>query len=264
MHPSVRVLPALFLGTIASVAAPPAADPLAEIEAQTESVIQLRTEAVRLEAAWQTDRELLASTIAALEDRAMRAEEDRESVLAATAKDREEIDELAAKANAAADAQQTFEAQLVAAGERLVAMRASLPPRLADALEVSLRSLADRELGPGERMQLTVSVLNRCAQFDRMVSFGEEVLAIEPGGEPQMVEVIYWGLSHGYALDRAGGRAWLGAPGPDGWRWASNPELLGPTLRLIAIYTDKRDPEFVVTPARLVENNATPAAAATP
>ena len=253
MHVCLCSAASLLLGLAlpAPLFAAPAADPLAEVEIQTESVIQLRAEAVRLDAAWQTDRELLASTIAALEDRAARAEEDRDSVLAATAKDREEIAELEAKATAAATAQTDFEAKLAALGQRLVAMRASLPPRLADALDVSLRSLANPELGPGERMQLTVSVLNRCAQFNRMVSFGEEVLAIEPGSEPRIVEVIYWGLSHGYALDRAGERAWFGSPTPEGWRWESRPDLVAPTARLIAIYTDKRDPEYVVAPARL-------------
>jgi len=227
-------------------------------------VIELRAEAVRLEAEWQTDRELLKSTIGALEDRAARAAEDLEAVQAATAKDREEIADLVAKNGEATENQTALEARLGAAGARLQQMRASFPPRLSDALDVSMRSLAGSELGPGERMQLTVSVLNRCAQFDRMIHHGDEILVIEPGAEPRMFEVLYWGLSHGYALDRAAGRAWYGAPGTQGWRWESRPELLEPTLTLLAIYTDQRDPEFVVAPARVVDLPASAANASAP
>ena len=247
---------ALSLLTHLAVHAAPAPDPLEAIESQTGSVIELRAETVRLESAWQTDRELLESTIAALEDRTTRAEEDLVAARAATAKEREEIDDLEARTRAATENQKTLESRLAESGTRLLQLRASLPPRLSDALDVSFRSLAGSDLGPGERLQLTVSVLNRCAQFNRMVSFGEEILVMEPGAEPRMFEVIYWGLSHGYALDRAAGQAWYGAPASEGWRWESRPELLAPTLDLIAIYTDKRDPEFVVAPARLVDRPA--------
>jgi len=263
---SPRFLPttcalALAISIMSHGRAAPPADPLEAAEARTSEVIALRHEAVRLEASWETDRELLRSTIAALEDRASRAAEDLEAARAATAKDREEIDDLATKVRVANDNQAALEARLAAAGERLLRMRPSLPPRLSDALDVSFRSLAGTDLGPGERMQLTVSVLNRCAQFNRAVNFGEEILAIQPGAEPRMFEVVYWGLSHGYALDRAAGQAWYGAPTGSGWRWESRPELLAPTLDLIAIHTDKRDPEFVIAPARIA---ATPAPASTP
>jgi hypothetical protein len=62
-------------------------------------------------------------------------------------------------------------------------------------------------------MQLAMTVLNRCALFNRTVTCGDEVLTISGEQGAKSLEVIYWGLSHAYALDRAAGKAWYGAPG---------------------------------------------------
>ena len=143
------------------------------------------------------------------------------------------------------------EERLTAVGKQLLALRAKLPPRLVSALELSFKSLEEGDLSPGERMQLTMSVLNRCAQFNGSVNCGEEVLTLD--GEPgaKAVETIYWGLSHGYALDRASGKAWLGTPGAERWSWAPASDAVEPLGRLIAIYNDQLDPELVAVPARL-------------
>jgi hypothetical protein len=100
-------------------------------------------------------------------------------------------------------------------------------------------------------MQMVMTILNRCAQFNRTVTCDEEVLTIagEPGSKS--LAVIYWGLSHGYALDRAAGKAWLGAPGPGGWQWTPAPEAARQVAALIAVHNDKAEPEFVAVPAQL-------------
>ena len=100
-------------------------------------------------------------------------------------------------------------------------------------------------------MQLTMTVLNRCTQFNRSINFEEELL--NPGGDKnaQLLEVIYWGLSHGYALDRAKGGAWFGSPGAAGWQWEPVTDGAKPVAELIAIYQSKGEPVFVEVPARL-------------
>jgi hypothetical protein len=132
-------------------------------------------------------------------------------------------------------------------------MRASFPPRLSEALELPYRSLASPSLGDSERMQLVMTVLGRCEAFDRTITSGDEVLTIDSGEGMRSLEVIYWGLSHGYALDKSAGKVWYGSPGPVGWRWEAAPAALGAVERLIAIYNDKTDPDLVVVPAVLVQ-----------
>jgi Protein of unknown function (DUF3450) len=224
-------------------------DPLQPAEKAAGEWIKTRLETVRLENSWQSERPLLESTVNGLKERARELEERRDHVKAKTARDRDELEAMQAKNKAAADDMQVVEGRLQALGRKLAELRPSLPPRLSEALELSFRSLAGSGLSTGERMQLTMNVLNRCAQFNRMVTCGEEVLDIEGEQGPRSLEVIYWGLSRAYALDRAAGKAWYGSPGPQGWRWEPRPDATRPVTELIAIYNDKADPDFVAVPA---------------
>jgi len=94
-----------------------------------------------------------------------------------------------------------------------------------------------------------MNVLNRCAQFNRSINVGEDVLALDGTSSTKSFEVIYWGLSYGYAVDRTAGKAWLGTSRDGGWRWEPKPEAFQNVLRLIDIAADKADPDFVVVPA---------------
>jgi hypothetical protein len=105
-------------------------------------------------------------------------------------------------------------------------------------------------------MQLAMTILNRCSLFNRSVTCGDEVLTIDGEQGAKSLEVIYWGLSHGYALDRAAKRAWYGAPGPRGWQWEPSPDAVRPVEKLIAVYNDKADPDFVHVPAVLGQPQA--------
>jgi hypothetical protein len=229
----------------------PAADPIEEVGKTASEWVKTRAETVRLEKDWEQDRVLLESTLTALKERVDRLKEKRDHLLAATADERAEQASLNAKLT---DAKQTLvstEQRLLALADKVQALRPKLPPRLAEALEMSYRSLAGKELSPGERMQLVMTVLNRCAQFNMDITHGEEVLSLP--GEPaaKSVEVIYWGLSHGYALDRAGAKAWLGAPGPEGWRWEPLTGAAPAVAELLAVRRDEADPRLINVPAKL-------------
>lgn len=225
-----------------------AASPLA-VERSASEWVKMRAETVRLQSEWEAERALLASTVEATKERAERLESERENYRAKTAESLNELTLLTEKREAA-DADLAFaEQRLAALSARLLELRPKLPPRLADALEFSFRTLAEPDAGPGDRMQLVVGVLNRCAQFNASVTCGEEVLQL--GGEGRAVDVIYWGLSHGYAVDRHSGRAWFGSPVGERWTWMEKPEAMAAAATLIAIYRDQQDPELVAIPAQL-------------
>lgn len=230
------------------------ADSLDQVDQLARDWVKLRVETTQIDTAWRSERELLESTLAALKERATLLEEKRDLARAKTAQGREELEALRAKHQAAAGDLRACEARAKALTEQLVALRPSLPPRLSDALEMSYRSLAAPELPFGERMQLAMNVLNRCAQFNRVVTAGEDVLTLE--GEPtaKSLDVIYWGLSRGYAIDRAARKAWLGGPGAGGWRWEPTPEAYERVVRLLAMARDQADPGFVVVPAQVAKS----------
>lgn len=213
--------------------------------------VKIRAETVRLQTEWSTQQQLLASMVNGLEERAQTLEAKRDYLQAKTAKDREERANLETANKASADAMAGLDAQLKTMDAHLLQLRPALPPRLAEALSLPYQSLSGRELPVGERMQLTLTILNRCTQFNRTITCSEEVL--NPGGEgkAQLLDVIYWGLSHGYALDRATGNTWFGSPGPEGWKWEPLPDSMKRVTQLFAIYRSKQEPDFTAIPARL-------------
>ena len=223
--------------------------------------IKARLETSRLETEWRTDRQLLESTVNTLTDRAQTLESKRDYLQARTAKDREELSVLAATEKSALADVKEMEERARALSTRLLKLRASLPPRLSAALEMSYRSLSAASLAVGERIQLNSTVLNRCAQFNRTITCEEELLDLERGSPPRLVEVLYWGLGQAYAMDHTNSRTWRGKPGSEGWTWDPLSGPAEPIAALIAIYRDKAVPDFVTLPAQ-IRNGSSPAPSA--
>ena len=245
--------PLLFAAGICAAAD---VDTLGPAEKAASEWIKTRVETARIESEWRSEKPLLESTINGLKERADSLEEKRDHLNANTAKDREELEAMAAKNSAAAEDLKATDARLQALVAKLSDLRPMLPPRLSEALELSYRSLANPSLGVGERMQIAMTVLNRCALFNHTVTCGEEVLTMEGSPGPKSLEVIYWGLGHGYALDRAEGKVWYGQPGSKRWQWDPLADSVGPVTSLMAVYNDKADPDFVPVPALLGKTSA--------
>jgi hypothetical protein len=240
----------MFLaGVSASWAAAP--DPVASVERLAGDWVKVRAEIARLEQDRQWERGILESTVHALEERAAQLEDVRDNLKAKTAKDLEEFETTEIKNRALMDQLATAEGRLKKLDADLLALRPSLPPRLSLGLEMAFRSLQNAELTPGERMQHTMTVLNRCAQFNRTISCGEETITLPGSDAMKSLEVIYWGTSHGYALDRPAGKVWLGRPASGGWTWEEQPGAAPGVARLIDIYHDKYEPDFVSVPVAL-------------
>ena len=220
------------------------------VEKSATEWVKIRLETVRLETEWASDQVLLKSTINALKERAQLMEEKRGELKAKTAEERAELDTLLAKQKASATEAELVEKRLKDLSAQLLALRPTLPPRLSDALEMSFRSLAETELSVGERMQFAMTVLNRCAQFNRSINLGSEVLTLDGESGAKSLDVIYWGLSHAYALDSAAGKAWFGSPGVERWQWEPMPEPER-VAKLMAIHNDKADPAFVSVRAQV-------------
>jgi hypothetical protein len=237
---------ALCLGASLARGAP--ADPVDALTKLSLDWVKLRSEATRTETAWASQRELLDSTVDALEARARELELKRDTLKAKTAKERSELDNLEIENQRLTSQFGRLEKELLAIGERLVKLRPRLPAKLSEALALPLLSLAEPDLPSGERVAHTITVLNRCAQFNRTVTFGEEILALPGEEKPKLLQTVYWGLSHGYAYDRGGSKAWIGSPGPDVWTWTACPDESS-VRDLIASFAENAEPTFVAVPA---------------
>lgn len=228
-------------------------DPLAPLGKVATEWVKTRDQTVKEQMEWASQRELLQTTVAALQERAQALEDQRDLLKARTARNRAE---LAAMEQENADCRQRLRASednLARVDAALVALRPQMPPRLASALTVAYQSLGDAKLGPSERMQVTIAFLTRCEQFDHTVTVGEEVLALQGEAQPRLVDSIYWGLSHGYAYERSSGRAWLGRPTAGGWQWEACPQAAGAVRTMLAASRDQAEPQFVEVAAQLGE-----------
>lgn len=223
---------------------------------------KIRAENSRLDNDWRLERELLDTTELALTER-IRTLEQRRSLLESEASVRERKTAEIGTKHAEAEAMLAeADGRIAALSEKLIALRPWLPPRLSSALEFSYRSLQDPKLSPGERVQVIVSLLNRGQQFNRSITYSEEVLSGDAVDRNQLLEVVYWGLGQAFAFDRSSGTAYRGAPGAEGWTWEKRPDVAAATARLIAVYKDQADPQFTVVPASIAEIAAPAARAA--
>lgn len=230
-----------------------AAETLDSVQKAAIKVTEIRTETARLETEWDWQKDLMESTIEALNKRAETLKAERDLLKASTAASRNETAEIQISYDAASDRFAAVEEFLKKLTARLVALRHSLPPRLSEALDLPYISLQDPSMTAGERMQFAATIINRCAQFNKTITYGEEPLAIEGLDESRLVEVLYWGLSHAYALDRAGNRGYLGTPGDSGWAWTEKPGLGDSVASLIAVYRDEGQPDFIEVPTRITD-----------
>lgn len=233
--------------------------PAADIETVQQSAIEwsrVRGETTRLESDWQWQQQILAATNATLAQRIRTLEAHRDELAAKSKGDLSELDDLAAKNAAAAAALASGEQHLKRVTSQLLQLRASLPPRLSQALELPYRSLASATVTPSERMLYITTILNRCAQFNKAITYGDEAVSLTGDGERKLLNVIYWGLGQAYALDRVAGKAYVGRPGASGWMWEEHPEAVKPLTRVIAINQEKADPDFVELPGTLAHVSA--------
>lgn len=227
-----------------------AADSIDTVEKSAVDWARIRAETVRLQADEASERELLQSTVGALKERVRILEERRDSLRTKADPDPRGAD-LPAKIDAGRASLESADGRLKRLSQSLVELRPWLPPRLSKALDLPFRTLANPLLTTGERMQYVSAVLNRCAQFNQSLEGGDEVLT--PGGEtePRVMEVVYLGVAEAYALDHVSGMAYVGFPGGQGWVWEAHPELVGAVSRVVAVFKDRADPDFVELPASL-------------
>lgn len=251
-RPSIGLLVAtLFCGRAIAAASAEAVLPVDSVRQAVTEWAKIRAETVRLETNWDSERELLNSTVKAQREQAQALASQKKNLEAKTAGERDSLATLTAQNAAAEAALKDATNRLREIGAEVVALRPRLPPRLSEALELPYRSLANPALTPGERMQFVTTILNRCAQFNQTITFGDEPLTLPGETDRRMLEVIYWGASHAYALDRADGKAYFGSPGAKGWTWELAPGAEKSVAQLISIYRDQSDPQFVEVPAQI-------------
>lgn len=247
----VRLLPVFCL--VVTPALPETAPHrVAAAQALVTQWAKIRHEQVRMESEWEGEKALLASTQAAMESRRQTLEDQKRTLLARARVRDGSQNELVAQNRAAEAGLKRAEQELAEIADALQRLRPRLPPRLSRGLEMAFRSLAAADLPAAERSQHVAAILKRCELFDQVVTWGEEPWAEQGGGE-KLIEVVYWGLSCAYGLDRPAGKAYVGRPDAERWIWQETPDIAPAVAELVAQARDQTDPAFVALPARIAQ-----------
>lgn len=129
---------------------------------------------------------------------------------------------------------------------RLIRLAAQFPQPLQLETQGELADLAAFQPvdEPRDALLSMLSVIDKAEQFNRRFTRSTEV---HEGSE---VQVLYLGLAQAYYLDR-GDKAGIGRPGPEGWRWKSDPDIRNALQAAFDILDKKRAPAVVTLPLTL-------------
>ncbi len=129
---------------------------------------------------------------------------------------------------------------------RTLALAKRFPEPLAKETETERVTLEAWRPGdePREALQSILGIIGKAEQFNRRLTRAKEV---RDGRE---AEVIYLGLARAFYADRSG-RAGVGEPSADGWKWQARPEIHGEVRKAIATLDKRRPPALVELPVQV-------------
>ena len=184
------------------------------------------------------EKELLENEIAAAREKQTSAEKERAHLL----RDEKEMKEAL---SACLPAISRAEAEL----KRLAAL---VPSKLGGALKKGLDRLASSSQAVSRRLRIIVGLYKEIERLENQVHLVRETLEVERGVFREM-DVIYLGLSQGYAVSLDDEVAGIGRPCAGGWGWQWHPELSAGIRSAISCYRREASPDFSYLPLKIVD-----------
>ncbi len=243
-------LPLLFLLLFQIQTAYPV-DSLESVQETARKWIDLRLESSELESDWAWQKGLMESMRDTLLYRIEQSEQEKTLIIAQNVSRNAEAEQARERIAELEKELATLELHNEALIGKLQSLRDFLPPRLSDSLDLAYTSIADPDLSTGEKLQLLVTILNRCMQFNNRITYSEEIFNTDTGTQKHVVQVLYWGLSHAYALNRETSETYLGKPTERGWHWTPIAGMSPEIIRLIDVFKEAIDPELVSVPVQV-------------
>lgn len=237
--------------SVATLAAEPDANPLAQSRTVLEQWVQTRQLISQTRIDWQTDKETLEQTVALYERELQAIDEQMSKVATNNTQVTKEMTEATAlqkvSSETLGDAKQ-FATEFEIKVRQLVPQ---LPGRLQDILKPLLARLPadphNTKMLAAERMQVLVGVLGELDKFNNAVSIFNERRKNDKGEEVS-VQTVYIGLGAAYFVNDAGDFAGAGTAGTNGWEWTAKPDIAATVQEVVKIYRNERAARFVTLP----------------
>lgn len=109
---------------------------------------------------------------------------------------------------------------------------------------------AETSLSLSQRTQNVVGILSQVDKFNSGVTYLSEIRKID-NGQNMEVHTLYFGLAIAYFVDTQGSTAGFGNPGADGWEWTTDPSLAADVQKLLSVYQQTAQAEFIDLPVAI-------------
>lgn len=231
-------------------------DPFEQLQQSAREWARIKDALSQLESNWQWEQEWIKASLAATQAEETRLLATKRRLETAAAENLSQRDRTESLAEAVDTELSELTERLNRLALTLTQLRPYLPPRLAASLELPYRTLDERDRPANERLIAATNIINRALNFNRSITLSEEPISSVEQPRQTLFEVLYWGLSHAYALDRSTGKAYFGHPHAQGWTWSEQPQIAAALRKAIAMQKGELDPAFVNLPARVIDVDA--------
>lgn len=219
----------------------------------TDRWIQLELERAKARNEWEESKFIYEQQIKTLEDEKRALQAEIESFEKLTESRSEEMRAITDALDEKRDFLREIEGMVPEIETRLLEAAAAFPPPLRTELDSQLAGMAETAAGEdtalARRIQRILTVLTTAERFNNTLTLFPEIREVD--GREVQVQVLYWGLAAGYAVQPELDLAWLVRPGAGGWQWTPANEHAVAIADLIAIYEKRKEPGIRMLPVNL-------------
>lgn len=264
-HPLLRFaspgLGALAAGLTVAIASVPsvsgastsdAGEAVGDFRAKMEKWVETRQILSEEKSDWQVEQESLRATRDLLDQEKKALEAEIQELEASTTESDDERRDLLLERGDFQRSDLALAERIRGMEEQALAVVPQLPEPLQRKLEPLLVQIPDdpetTRLQLGQRLMNVLGLLAQAEKWNGTATFVGETRAVE-GGQKVQVRTLYWGLGQAVYVDAQGHTAGIGHPGPAGWEFTNDPDLVAPARRVLDIYEGNSDAiEFVPLP----------------
>lgn len=199
---------------------------------------------------WQEEIELYKKEKAALEKEIAEANANEASFI------KEQVKQIALKENRDVVLAQ-FPPVLDRAEAELRKWEHIIPHSLAAPLKNAFQQLPTtheqtRRISVLRRLQLVIALYIQIENLQHNIHVTKEVLPTDNGAKKEM-DVLYLGLSRGFAISRDGKRATVGIPNNNGWQWTADKGIAKQVQEAVAVFNRKQTARLVSLPMQVLK-----------
>ena len=245
-----------WLAVVVALTTPLRASPLQETVNTLEKWVETERMISKAKAEWESNRASMENLISIYK----REIEALSEIIASAEKDMSAAEVRRAELTSQDEAVKAIEAEvteaIIGAEIALKELQPILPPPLREELQPAFSSIPDdpksSKQAIGQRIQSIVAILTQVQKFNQVVTLVEDFREFEDEqGRTVQTETVYFGLGTAFYVDQANAHAGMGRPGPGGWEWTSNDELIPSIRSFIDIYRGTQQARYVEVPVEV-------------